>query len=98
MISSVFKLSSNFHALPMSGLQVDSWIRDFPGNGSRCSCGRAAEVNFCFRAAHASNKVPVHCCKGAFTRAKQPSMTANTSAASHHTNGTAGIVKDLNQS
>src|SRR5258706_10221718 len=98
MISSVFKLSSNFHDLPISGLQIDSGISNFPGNRSCRGGGRAAKIDFCLWTSHATNEVAIHRREGAFPGTKQPSMAADACAASNNTNRTASIVKDLNES
>src|SRR5215510_861924 len=97
MISSVFKLSSNFQAFPMSCLQIISWISDLASDGSCCCGSWTTEINLRFGAAHAPNEVAVHCCESALTRTQQPTMTTDTRATSDHADGTTRVMEDLNQ-
>src|SRR5262245_56692987 len=97
MISSVFKLSPNFHAFPMLCLQINSWIGNFSSDSCCCCGGWAAEVNFGFRAAHAPDEVAVHRGKRTLARTQQPAMPTNTCTASNDANRAARIMENLNQ-
>src|SRR5258706_5346470 len=97
MISSVFKLSSNFQAFPMLCLQIISRVSNFSCDGCCRGGGWATEINLRFRTAHASDEVPIHRCESALTRTQQPAVTTNTSTASNYADSATCIVEDLNQ-